>query len=103
MKKGKAVVTDPSPQKDHPSIMVLEEDAAATPTRPNKLITLQSGGGSKWFVQHMPHSGSAAGGCTQISRQSNILLASTSENDDEETATQTVVEMAAQAVAVVAE
>ena len=34
VRKGKVVATDPSPQKDHTSIMVLEEDSAATPTRP---------------------------------------------------------------------
>ena len=88
VKKGKAVATDPSLQKDHLSIMVLEEDSAATPTRPDELITLQSGGRSRWLVQHMPHSGGAAGGSTQISRQSSILPASTSENAEEEAATQ---------------
>ena len=41
VRKGKAVVMDPSPQKDHASIMVLEEDlAAVAPTRPDELITL---------------------------------------------------------------
>ena len=68
VRKGKAMATDPSPQKDHASIMVLEEDSAvAAPTRPDELITLQPGGGSRWFVQHMPRSGSAARGSTQIS------------------------------------
>ena len=67
--------------------MVLEEDSAATtPTRLDELITLQSGGWSRWFVQHMPRSGSAARGRTQISRQLDILLASTSENVEEEAA-----------------
>ena len=79
-RKGKAVVTDPSPQKDHASIMVLEEDlAAAATTRPDELITLQPGGGSIWFVQRMPHSGSVASGSTQISRLPDIFPASTSE------------------------
>ena len=39
VKKGKAVITDPSPQEDHPSVMVLEEESVATPTRPVELIT----------------------------------------------------------------
>ena len=47
VKKGKAVVTDPSLQKDHTSIMVLEEDLAATPTKPDELITLQPEDGSR--------------------------------------------------------
>ena len=62
VKKGKAVVRDPSQQEDHPSIMVLEEESATTPTRPVELITLQPGGGFRWFVQHMPRSRSAEGG-----------------------------------------
>ena len=45
-RKGKAVVMDPSPQEDHASIMVLEEDlAAAAPTRLYELITLNRGVG----------------------------------------------------------
>ena len=41
VRKGKAVATDPSPQKDHASIMVIEEDLAAmAPARPDELITL---------------------------------------------------------------
>ena len=61
MRKGKAAATDPFPQKDHASIMVIEEDsAAAAPTRPDELITLQPQDGSRWLVQHVPHSGSAA-------------------------------------------
>ena len=40
-RKGKAVVTDPSLQKDHASIMVLEEEpAAVATTRLDELITL---------------------------------------------------------------
>ena len=40
-RKGKAVATDPSPQKDHDSIMVIEEDSVAmAPIRPDGLITL---------------------------------------------------------------
>ena len=43
-KKGKAVATNPS-------IMVLEEDLAVeAPTKPDELITLQPGSGSRWFV-----------------------------------------------------
>ena len=77
-RKGKAVVTNPSPQDDHTSIMVLEEDlAAVAPARLDELITLQPGGGSKWFVQHMPHSGSVASSRTQISRQPDIFPTST--------------------------
>ena len=47
VKKWKAVITDPSQQQNHPSIMVLEEAIATTPTRPNELITLQPRGGSR--------------------------------------------------------
>ena len=51
VRKGKAVATDPSLQKDHASIMVLEEDSVATdPFRPDELITLQPQGRSRWFV-----------------------------------------------------
>ena len=76
---------DPSPQKDHASIMVLEEDsAAAAPTRPDELITLQLGGRSRWFVRHMPRSGSVACDSTLICRQPNILPACTLENVEEE-------------------
>ena len=77
--------------------MVLEEEAAAAvaPTRPDELITPQSGGGSRWFVQHMPRSGSAAGGSRQISpleesRPSPTLPASTSEDAEEGTAVATI-------------
>ena len=104
VKKGKAVVTDPSPQKDHPAIMVLEEEEAAAPTRPDELITSQPGGGSRWFIQHTPCSGSAAGDSTQISRledsfQSDIPPASASGNAKEGTVVTTtpVVATAAQA------
>ena len=41
LRKGKAMVTDPSLPQDHPSIMVLEEEAEAAPTRPDELITPQ--------------------------------------------------------------
>ena len=64
VKKGKVVVTDPSPQKDHPSIMILEEESAAVPTRLDDLITLQPGGRSRWFIQCMPRTGSAYGNST---------------------------------------
>ena len=50
VKKGKVVAMNPSLRKDHLSIMVLEEDSAATPTGPDELITLQPEGGSRWFV-----------------------------------------------------
>ena len=68
VKKGKAVVTDPSLQKDHPSIMVLKEESATTPTGPDELIIQQLGGRSRWFIQHMSHSSSVAGDSTQVSR-----------------------------------
>ena len=64
VKKGKVVVTDPSLQKDQSSVMVLEEDSEATPTRPDELITLQPGGRSRWFIQCMPRTGSAYGDST---------------------------------------
>ena len=74
MKKGKAVATNPSSQKDHASIMVIEEDSAAVaPTRPDELITLQPQGGSRWLVQHMPHSSN-----TPIGHQSDIPSATRS-------------------------
>ena len=42
VRKGEAVATDPSLQKDHASIMVIEEDPAAVAlTKPDELITLQ--------------------------------------------------------------
>ena len=67
--------------------MVLEEDLAVeAPTRPDELITLQSGGGSRWFVQRMPHLGNAAGSSTLISCQPDISLASTPEHAEEATA-----------------
>ena len=66
--KGKAMATGPSSQKDHASIMVIEEDSAVVaPTRPDELITLQPQDGSRWMVQYMPHSGN-----TLINHQSNI-------------------------------
>ena len=94
LRKGKAVVTVLSPPRDHPSIMVLEEEAAATSTRPDELITPQPGGGSRWLKQRMPRMGSAYGDSTQISRLeyshlSPTLPASTSENAEEGTATTT--------------
>ena len=51
LKKGKAVLTEgeldcSSRQQGHPAIMVLEESDVAS-TRPNELITSQSGGGSR--------------------------------------------------------
>ena len=36
LRKGKAVVTNPSPPQDHASIMVLGEETGATPTRPDE-------------------------------------------------------------------
>ena len=84
-RKGKAVATDPPLQEDHASIMVLEEDSAVPDSpRPDELITLQPEGGSRWFVQHMPHSDSVASGSAQISRQSGIPSTSTLENAEEE-------------------
>ena len=96
VKKGKVVVTDPSQQEDHLSIMVLEEEAATAPTRPDELNAPQSGGGSRWFIQHMPRSSSAAGDSTQISLpedsfQSDIPPASTSRNEKEDIAAATAV------------
>ena len=99
LRKGKAVVTDPSPLQDHSSIMVLEEEAEAAPTRPDELITSQPESGSGWFVQRMPRTGSALGDSTQIShlessRPPPTLPASTSENVEEgtiQTAEQTAV------------
>ena len=108
VKKGKAVATDPSPQKDHPSIMVLEEDSAATPTRPDQLITPQPGGGSRWFVQHMSRLGNAASGNRQIShsedsRQSDVPPASTSKDAEEETIATVTTEVVARAAAAATE
>ena len=40
LRKGKAVATDSSLPQDHSSIMVLEEEPEAAPTRPDELITL---------------------------------------------------------------
>ena len=75
-KKGKAVATDPS-------IMVLEEDLALeAPVRPDELITLQLGSGSRWFVQRMPHLDNAAGGSTLISCRPDISLVGTPEHAD---------------------
>ena len=50
LRKGKAMAADPSPSRDHSSIMVLEEEPEAAPTRPDKLITPQLEGGSRWFM-----------------------------------------------------
>ena len=93
-RKGKAVITDHEPtkshqQQDHPAVMVLEESAASFPTRPAELITSQLGGGFRWFIQHMPNSGNAAGRSSpayqlQDNRQSSALLVSTSEDAEEE-------------------
>ena len=90
LRKGKAVATDPSLPRDHYSIMVLEEESKATPTRPDELITSQPEGGSRWFEQRMPCTGSAFGDSTQIRRledscPSPALPASTSENAEEGT------------------
>ena len=65
--------------------MVIEEDSVAVaPARPDELITLQPQGRFRWLVQHMPHSGSAAGGSTLISRQSGIPSTSTTRSMEEE-------------------
>ena len=111
LRKGKSMVTDPSPPQDHPSIMVLEEEAEAAPTRPDELITPQPRGGSRWFKQRMPRTGCAYGDSTQISRPedshpSPTLPASTSENAEERTAAvaaQTATEVAVSAVLAVQE
>ena len=66
--KGKAKAMGPSSQKDHASIMVIEEDSAVVPpTRPGELITLQPQDESRWMVRHMPHFDN-----TLISHQSDI-------------------------------
>ena len=88
LRKGKAVATDPSSPQDHPSIMVLGEDTEPTPTRPDELITPQPEGGSRWFKQCMPHTGSTCGDSAQVShpedsRPSLTLPTSTSENAEE--------------------
>ena len=90
LRKGKVMATDPSPPQDHPSIMVLEEELEAAPTRLDELITPQPQGGSRWFVQCMPHTGSAFGDSTQISHPEDsypppTLPASTFENAEDET------------------
>ena len=78
-KKGKTVPTDPS-------IMVVEEDLALeAPVRPDELITLQPGSGSRWFVQRMPHLGNAVGGSTVISCQPDVSLVNTPEYAEEAT------------------
>ena len=51
-RKGKAMITYPSQQEDHSPVIVLEEESAATPTRPVELITPQPGGESRWYIQH---------------------------------------------------
>ena len=86
--------------------MVLEEEAEAAPPRPDELITPQPQGGSRWFVQRMPRTGSAYGDSTQISRPEDshpslTLPTSTSENTEEGTAAaaaQAVIEEADSAV-----
>ena len=90
LRKGKAVATDPSLPQDHSSIMVLEEELEAAPTRPDELITSQPEGGSRWFVRRMPRASSAFGNSTQIRHLENscpspALPASTSENAEDET------------------
>ena len=95
-KKGKAVATDPS-------IIVLEEDQAVeAPTKPDELITLQPGGESRWFVQHMPHLGNVGSGSTLISRQPDVSLASTPEHAKEVTTQQIPVALVPQAAPQVA-
>ena len=75
--------------------MVLEESAASSPTRPVELITLQPSGGSRWFIQRMPHSGNVAGGSSpayqlEDNRQSSALPTSTSEDTEKESVAATV-------------
>ena len=90
LRKGKAVATDPSLPQDHSSIMVLEEEPEAAPTRPNELITPQPEGRSRWFVQRMPRTSSTYGDSTHISRPEDsyppsTLPTSTSKNAEEGT------------------
>ena len=84
--------------------MVLEEESATIPTRLVELITQQPRGGSRWFVQHMPRSGNAVGNHRQIShsegsRQSDVPLASTSEDVKEEAAATMTTAIVAQVMA----
>ena len=84
------MAADSSLLQDHSSIMVLEEELDAAPTRPDELITLQPEGESRWFVRRMPHTSGAFGDSTQIRRLENscpslTLPASTSENVDDKT------------------
>ena len=74
--------------------MVLEETAIPSLTRPSELITSQPGGGSRWFIQRLPCSGSAAGrgSPTNLPRDSyqiRMLPASTSGNAKENAVTVT--------------
>ena len=90
LKKGKAVAANPSLPQDHSSIMVLEEELEAAPTRPDEIITSQPEGESRWFVRHMPCTSGTSGDSTQIRRLENscpspALPASTSENTEDET------------------
>ena len=93
-KKGRAAAMDPS-------IMVLEEDLAVkAPTKPDELITLQPGGGSRWFVQRMPRLGNAAGGSTLISCHLDMSMASTPEHAEGVTVQQIPTVLAPQAAQV---
>ena len=74
LKKGKAVATDPSLLQDHSSIMALEEELEAAPTRLDELIASQPEGESRWFVQRMPYTSGASGDSTQIRRLENSPL-----------------------------
>ena len=113
LRKGKAVMidhnpTEPHQQQDYPAIMVLEESASSPSIRPVELITPQPGGGSRWFVQRMPHTSSTASGSSPINQpkdyyQSSTLPASTSENTEEESLTVTVGSTAVTTLAVEAE
>ena len=57
--KGKVVIMEEVPaacqgQQDHPSIMVLEESKPAS-TKLEELISQQSVGGSRWYIQPKPY------------------------------------------------
>ena len=88
--------------------MVLEESASSSSTRPVEFITPQPVGGSRWFVQRVPHASSTAGGSSPINQlknyhQSSTLPASTSENAEEESLTVTAGSTAITALAAEAE
>ena len=85
--------------------MVLEESASSPSTRPVEFITPQPRGGSRWFVQRMPHASGTASGSSPINQledyhQSSTLPASTSENTKEESLIVTTESTAVTALAV---